>query len=96
MPKPKPTPAERSLQARSAAHSSWAKTADPSVRTAPGRETFLDRFEREVDPEGVLSVEERERRAKHARRAYMADLARRSAQTRRLKRQVTARGGGDR
>jgi hypothetical protein len=87
MPKPKPTPAERSLQARSAAHSSWAKTADPSARTAPGRETFLDRFEREVDREGALSVAERERRARHARKAYFAGLAAKSARSRRLKRE---------
>lgn len=36
---------------------------------------FLARFEREVDPDGLLSPEERTRRAEYARRAYMTSLA---------------------
>lgn len=75
--------ADRSLIARLAAHESWANTADPSARTAPARRAMLDRFERQVDPDGVLSPEERERRAGHARKAYFARLALRSAQARR-------------
>jgi hypothetical protein len=77
------TPAERALQARLAAHASWANTDDPTQRTAPARAAFLDRFEREVDPEGVLSEGERARRAEHARKRYMTGLALRSAQARR-------------
>ena len=75
--------ADRSLIARLAAHESWAKTADPSTRTAPARHALLHRFERQVDPEGVLSPEERARRAGHARKAYFARLALLSAQARR-------------
>jgi hypothetical protein len=56
---------------------------DPRVTSAPGRAAFLARFEREVDPEGALPSEERQRRAIAARKAYFAELALRSAQARR-------------
>src|SRR3712207_4452641 len=75
--------ADRSLIARLAAHESWADTADPSARTAPARRALLDRFERQVDPDGVLSSADRARRAGHARKAYFTRLALRSAQARR-------------
>jgi hypothetical protein len=80
------TPSQRSQQARRAAHSSWARTPDPTARTAPARQRFLSRFEREVDPEGKLPVVERLRRADHARRAYFAKLALQSSKTRSQKR----------
>ena len=51
--------ADRSLIARLAAHESWARTTDPSARTEPARRALLARFEREVDPDGLLSAEER-------------------------------------
>jgi hypothetical protein len=73
----------RALIARLAAHESWARTADPSARTAPGRAAFLDRFEREVDPDGILPPADRERMAAHARKAYFARLALASAKARR-------------
>jgi hypothetical protein len=38
--------------------------------SAPARRAFLDRFEREIDPDGVLKPEERARRAEHARKVY--------------------------
>jgi len=79
---PNLTPAQRSLRARMAAHSSWARTPDPAARTAPARQRFLDRFEREVDPEGKLPDKERRRRAASARRAYFSALALKSAQAR--------------
>ena len=50
--------------------------------TRKAREAFLARFEAEVDPDGILEPEERRRRAMHARRAYFARLALRSAQKR--------------
>jgi hypothetical protein len=83
MPSNGPTAAERSLRARVAAHASWATTDDPSARTAPARQAFRDRFEREVDPEATLPLAERARRAEHARKAYFARLALKSAQARR-------------
>lgn len=90
------TPAERSLRARLASHASWAKTPDPSARTAAARSKFLDRFERQVDPDGDLDPADRARRAEHARKAYMQSLALKSARARRAKaraaRQKTHRG----
>ena len=79
---PELTPEQRALRARIAAHSLHAKVADPSAHTAPARRAFLDRFEREVDPEGTLPPEERARRAEHARKAYFAALALKSARAR--------------
>ena len=77
------TPEQRSLQARMAAHSLHARVANPAAHTAPARRAFLDRFEREVDPDGVLKPEERARRAEHARKAYFLKLALASAAARR-------------
>lgn len=74
---------ERSLVASIAAHESWAKCDDRSARTAKARKAALDRFEKEVDPEGVLTPAERARRAEHARKAYFQRLALKSAQARR-------------
>jgi hypothetical protein len=77
------TPAERALRARLAVHTSWANTGDRAARTAPARRAALERFERQVDPDGSLSDAERARRAEQAMRAHMARLALRSAQSRR-------------
>ncbi len=65
-----------------AAEISWGRTADRSARTRPAREKFLQRFEREVDPDGLLPPEERRRRADHAKRAYMLRLAKRAVDAR--------------
>jgi hypothetical protein len=83
MPVPDRLPSERSLAARIASHTSWALTSDPPARTAPAREAFDRRFEREVDPDGTLPPSERARRAEHARKAYFARLALASAKARR-------------
>lgn len=73
----------RSQLGRIGAHVSWANTSDRSARTAPARAAALARFEREVDPDGVLTPDERARRAEHARKAYFARLALKSAEARR-------------
>ena len=77
------TPAERSLRGQIAVHESWAKTPDRPARTAAARKAALDRFQREVDPEGTLLPQERATRAEHARKAYFLRLALASAQARR-------------
>ena len=76
------SPEQRTLRARLAAHESWARTDDTSARTAPARKAFLDRFEKQVDPDGELSPAERARRARHARKAYFTRLAMKSARAR--------------
>ena len=80
---------EASLRARIGAHALHA-THDPRETTKNGRAVFLSRFDREVDPDGVLPEAERVRRAGHARKAYFAKLALKSAKARRLKRQRKA------
>jgi len=79
------TPVERQLRASLASHMSWARTPDPSARTAPARAAFRRRFELEADPKGKLPVAERERRAEHLRAAYYTRLALLSVQARRRK-----------
>jgi hypothetical protein len=66
-------------------HTSWANTADRSARTAPARQAFHARFERQVDPNGVLPAEERAERVKHAIKAHMLQLAERSRRSRKAK-----------
>jgi len=79
------TPSERSQRARLASHESWAKTPDRSRRTDAARQAFRDKFAQQVDPDGVLSPEERARRAESARKAHYARLAFESAKARRKK-----------
>jgi hypothetical protein len=71
------------LRAQTAAHTRWAKTADRLAATAPARQAALDRFEREVDPDGVLAPTERAKRAANARKAHMSRMALASAKVRR-------------
>lgn len=66
------TPAQRSMRARAAA---YAMHAQGKTRTGPATAAHLARFEREVDPDRVLTPEERNRRAGFALRSYMAKLA---------------------
>jgi hypothetical protein len=44
----------KDINARIAAETSWARTADRSACTRPAREAFLSRFEKEVDPDSTL------------------------------------------
>jgi hypothetical protein len=75
------TPAQRTLRAQVAAHALHAQR-DSRQHTAAARGAFLSKFEREVDPLGELSAEERSRRALHARKAYFRRLALRSSRAR--------------
>jgi len=78
------TPGERTLRARAAAYEMHAKHG--SLKAAiKGQAALLAKFERQVDPDGQLTPEERRRRALHARRAHMARLALASARSRRAK-----------
>lgn len=76
------TPVERQLRARMGGHACHAKH-DSTQITAPARAAFLAKFERQVDPDGTLTPEERARRAEHARQQYFAGLALKSATARR-------------
>ena len=80
MPSNASSPAERSLRARIAAH---ALHAQGGTNTVPARNAFLERFARQVDPDGTLTPTERSKRAEHALRAHMLTLAIKSAKARR-------------
>lgn len=79
------TPAERTMRARMAAHALHASRDSREVTVAARKAgpASLSFFERQVDPDGVLEVGERVRRAEHARKAYFTGLALRSARARR-------------
>ena len=77
------TPADRALRARLAAHTRWARTPDRTAATAVARAAFLDRFDRQVDPDDTLDPETRARLAANARSAHFARLALASARARR-------------
>ena len=76
------TAAERTLRARLAAHAMHSKH-DSRKTSKAGRVASMSRFERQVDPEGMLEPAERARRAEHAKRAFYTGLALKSAQARR-------------
>ncbi len=76
------TPEQRVLRAKIAAHVRWSRQ-DPVEGTSSARAAFLERFEREVDPDQVLPPDERARRAEHARKAHFSRLAMASARARR-------------
>ena len=75
------TPEQRSLRARMAAYALHAKY-DARVTTQPARDAFMARFERQVDPDGMLPETERRRRAEAAKKAYFTGLALKSARAR--------------
>lgn len=78
------TPLERSIRARIGGLA-LASQRDPKEYTAKARASFLERFERDVDPEGILAPQERQRRAQAARKGYFVKLALKSAKKRRTK-----------
>jgi hypothetical protein len=62
----------------------WSRN-DAATMVGPAHRGFRARFERLVDPDGVLDEAERSARADRARRAHMLTLAARSAEARRRK-----------
>ena len=72
----------------------YALHAQGGTNTAPARAAFLGRFEREVDPDGVLTVSERLRRALAARKLHFARLALASAKARARNKKPPDRGNG--
>jgi hypothetical protein len=59
------------------------------TNTGPARQALAARFSHEVDPEGILSEEERTRRAEMALKAHMTRLALKSARARRARKAGT-------
>ena len=78
------TPTELSLRGRIGGYA-LAAAYDSKETTAPGRAAFLATFEKAVDPNGVLTIAERVRRAAALRKAHFARMALASAKARRRK-----------
>lgn len=78
------TPEQRSMRARIAAH---ALHAQGKTNVKAAHASLQARFEREVDPDGRLSPEERAKRAEHARKLYYTQLAYKSARARAARKQ---------
>jgi hypothetical protein len=90
------TPAERTLQARLAAHSLHAQY-DSRELTAKARAASpgqLDYWMGVVDPDDTLDPGERSRRAEHARKAHFTRLALASAKARRAKKSMNVKNPG--
>lgn len=75
------TPEQRVMRARIAANTRWAHE-DPAVQSARMVRGLQERFEREVDPDGLLAPAERARRADAAKRAHYARLGLASSKAR--------------
>ena len=71
---------ESTLRGRIGAH---ALHASGGTTTTAARAKFNERFERAVDPDCVLPIAERHKRAEHARKLYFTQLALKSAKSRR-------------
>lgn len=64
----------RSDAAKVAANTRWAFEPDRAKATRAGTEAFLAKFERQVDPDGVLPPEERAKRARNLLSAHMTRI----------------------
>lgn len=84
------TPAQRVLRAKLASNTRWANTEDRRAATAAARSAFNDRWEKQVDPELVLSPAERAKRAENAKTAHFTRMALKSSISRSRKRKAAA------
>lgn len=75
-------PKRRSTNASIAALTRWSKQ-DGKQGTAAARKGWRSRFEKQVDPDGVLSPDELYRRTERAIKAHMKRLGQRSGDVRR-------------
>ncbi len=67
-----------------------ASRHDSRELTRPARETYRRSFETLVDPDGTLTLEERQRRAEALRRCHFVRLARLSVRARARRRNKAA------
>jgi hypothetical protein len=93
------TPEQRAMRARLAAHTRWSREDphDPNGAMARARAKSpqsLAYWARQVDPDNTLPETERQRRAEHARKAYMTGLALKSSRARARKAVLRPRAGG--
>lgn len=84
MAQPKLPPELRRAQNSINVYRSWQELGprERRARTHAGRQKFEERFEKQVDPDGVLDPVERAKRAAVAKQMYFKELAIRSAKAR--------------
>lgn len=68
------SPSQRTQRAKIAARARWSQQ-DGADGTQAARTAFMARFERQVDPDGVLHPTERLRRAESAKREHFQRMA---------------------
>jgi hypothetical protein len=78
------TPEQRGLRARIAANTRWAHSSNAEAKANGKRAQrgLLEKFAREIDPDGLLPEKERIKRAEQARQAHMQRLALASSKAR--------------
>jgi hypothetical protein len=76
------------MAAEFAVRNSWLNTTDRTARTEAARRGMTKRFERQVDPDGVLANDELAKRVENARRAHMLGMRLKSAKARRLRKEA--------
>lgn len=76
------TPAQRSMRAKVAANTRWAKVTDRPAATKPARQAWHERWEQKADPEGLLSPTERAAAGQRLMQAHMQRMALRSSLSR--------------
>lgn len=79
------SPAQRSLTGRIGAAVSWANTSDRASRTQAARAAADARFEKQADPDGVMTPKARRAKAEQLRKEFYARIQLRSAQARAVK-----------
>jgi hypothetical protein len=75
------TPEQRRIRASLAAYERWSRE-DSKTALSRTRKAWYERFDKQVDPDGVLPLPERSRRAEAAMRAHMQRLALMSSKAR--------------
>jgi hypothetical protein len=78
-------PFEKGPDASAHAHLSWAHTPNRFARTAPGRAAADAALEAKLDPDGVMSKQDRAKALKNLRQAHMLRMSRLAAEKRAAK-----------
>ena len=88
------TPEQRKLWAQMGAYALLAKYDSRETTRAALRAIHVTRYERIVDPEGILPPEDRQRRVEAARKSHMRGLALKHSQSASARKADTGRGTG--
>jgi hypothetical protein len=84
-------PFRNSLDAAAAAHLSWARTTDRAARTAPATAALQRSLEQRIDPDGVMTLENRRKAVRNFQRASALKASMAAADKRRALREAKER-----